>query len=99
MPLTQDNTGIGTGQSANATVSVELQDLIWYGAPLSLYDTEPPMDGGAGSLVIQNSVTSTTGSSSGQTNGQIQAYLPYGLMVSGAFLMLAAVFLSRQRSP
>jgi len=49
-------------------VSVTLEDLIWYGPPLSLFDTEPPMTGGIGSLTIQNSVATSSSWPTGMTN-------------------------------
>jgi hypothetical protein len=98
--LTAENTGIAKGQSANATVTVTLQDLVWYTTPISLLDTEPPMEAGAGSLIIENPATPVSSSNTGQTTGQTQTYLPYALLASGAVLMLSAVFLSRgPRSP
>ena len=99
IPLTADNTGLAKGQTANATVSVILQDLVWYGGQLGIFDSEPPMQGSAGSVTISNGATTSTGSSTGQTGGQTQAYLPYALLASGAVLMLSAVFLPRGPRP
>lgn len=99
IPLTVNNTGLAKGQSSNATVTVTLEDLIWYGPPLSLFDTEPPMSGGIGSLTVQNSVATSSSSGTDQTSGQNQTYLPYALLASGVVLMLSAVFLPRASRP
>lgn len=96
IPLTADNTGIAKGQSANATVSVNLEDRVYYGF-YDAYETEPPMVGLAGSLVIQNAVTSV--STSTTVGGTGQSYLPYALLASGAVLMLFAVVLPRVARP
>jgi hypothetical protein len=88
IPITEENTGVAKGQSTNASVSVTLQDSVWYGTPRLVYETEPAMQGGAGTLVIQNSVPSNN-SSAGQT------FLPYAFMASGVVLLLLAVFLPR----
>jgi len=95
IPLTADNTGLAKGESANATLSVTLQDSLWYGLPRFVTETEPAMQGQAGSVVIQNSVPSSNGSATGQGAGAGQTYLPYALLTSGAALMLLAVFLPR----
>jgi len=93
IPLTAQNTGVAVGQSANATVSITLQDRVRYGGQLQVYVTEPAMQGQAGNLVIQNFATSSSSSTSSQTGGQ--SYLPYALLAAGAVLMLSAVFLTR----
>ena len=98
IPLTADNTGIAKGSSVNATVMITLQDQIWYGGNISVWITEPAMQGHAGTLVIQNGVTTTSTSTTNQGPGQ--TYLPYLLLGSGAVLVLLAVFFTRgARSP
>jgi hypothetical protein len=100
IPLTANNTGLAKGDSANATVSITLQDLVWYNVPIGNLVSEPPMLGAIGSLIIQNSVaTSSSSTSGGQSTGQTQTYLPYILLASGAVLMLSAVFLPRGPRP
>jgi hypothetical protein len=89
IPLTAENTGVSKGQSANGTLSITLQDNVWYGRPLNLYFNEPATQGQAGSIVIENQAESTTGQSTGQT------YLPYALLASGAVLMTLAVVMRR----
>ncbi len=96
IPLTEDNTGVAKGQSANATVSVTYGDWIYMGGVLKGYFTEPPMQGQAGTFLIQNGVTSSTSTTS-QAAGQ--SYLPYVLMVSGAVLMVSAALLFRGPRP
>jgi hypothetical protein len=94
IPLTEGSTGLAKGASTNATVSVTLEDTEWWGAPLSIFQTEPAMQGAAGSLVIQDSVASTTTSSAtSQGGGQTQTYLPYALIGSAAILAVLAVFM------
>lgn len=98
IPLTESNTGLAKGASVNASVSITLQDEVWYGVPLSFITTEPAMEGQGGSLIIQNQVPSNNGSASGGST--FQTYLPYALLASGAVLMLFAVVLPRgPRSP
>jgi hypothetical protein len=93
VPLTDRNTGVSVGESANATVSITLSDTLWVGGPaISQYRTEPAMQGDAGALVIQNGVTSS-GSQPAQDTAQ--TYLPYALVASGAVLMLLTVFFLR----
>jgi hypothetical protein len=96
-PLTEANTGLAVGQSANATFSVTLLDSVAIGYPYNQYETEPAMQGQGGTLLIQNAVASTTSStSSTSTSGSTgQAVLPYALLASGAVLIAAAVFLPR----
>lgn len=96
-PLTADNTGVPKGGSANATVSVALQDLVYYAAPLYSALSEPSMVGNAGGFVVENSVATTNTSGGGQ--GNAQTYLPYALMASGAVLMLLAVVATRAPRP
>ena len=94
IPLTADNTGLAKGASTNATVSVTQEDTEWWGGQLSIFQTEPAMQGAAGSLVIQNSVApTTTSSTNNQVAGQTQTYLPYALLGSAAILAVLAVFL------
>jgi hypothetical protein len=92
IPLTADNTGLAKGASANATLSIRLVDRIRYGGQIGVYDTEPAMQGQAGSLTIQNSVPVSSSSTIGQTSGQAQTYLPYALLTVGSVLMLSAAF-------
>ena len=100
IPLTANNTGLAKGASANATVSITLGDEVYYGGGLSTYTTEPPMQGPAGSLVIQDSVAPISGSTTSQVTGQARTYLPYALLALGVVLMLSAVLLPhRPRSP
>ncbi len=95
-PLTEANTGLAKGDSANATLSIILHDVVYYGEPVLTYETEPAMQADGGSFLIQNEVasSSTTTSTVGQGGGQ--TLLPYALMTSGAILMVAAVFLPRR---
>jgi len=92
IPFTATGTGLAKGQSANATVSVilENQDYIANGRYL-YYSTEPPVQGQAGSITIDYPASSTTTSSFSPGNGPTQ--LPEVLLVSGAVLMLLAVAL------
>ncbi|HUI00545.1 MAG TPA: hypothetical protein VLX56_02810 [Nitrososphaerales archaeon] len=92
--LTPTNTGVSKGQSANATVSIQLQDDVYYGNPRYDTETEPGMQGSAGAFVIENGVatSTTTGSqSSGGTN-----YLSYALVTSGIVLIVLAVVVTRE---
>jgi hypothetical protein len=97
-PLTEANTGLAVGQSANATFSVTLLDSVEVGYPFLVYATEPPMTGQGGTLLIQDQVassTTTTSSSSTTAQGTGQSLLPYALLASGAVLIAAAIFLPR----
>jgi len=96
-PLTEANTGLAVGQSANATFSVTLLDSVAIGYPYNQYVTEPAMQGQGGTLLIQNVVTSTTSSTSSISTSVStgQAVLPYALLASGAILIAAAIFLPR----
>ncbi len=95
IPLTADNTGLSIGASANATVSMTLEDTVYFGGQqLNVYITEPGMQGAAGSLVVQNAVTSSSTSATGTGSGQ--TYVLYiTLVVAGAVLMLGAVLWPR----
>jgi hypothetical protein len=95
IPLTAANTGLAKGESANATVSVRFEDEDWYGIPYLAYVSEPAMQGSVGTMLIQNSPTSSSGNGSSTGQGGVQAYLPYILMASGAVLVLFAVVLPR----
>ena len=95
IPLTAENTGLAKGESANATVGIILNDYVFYGAPIYAFEPESPMQGQGGSLVIQNAVVSTSGSTGGQGFGAGQTYLPYILLASGALILVAAVFFLR----
>ena len=99
LPLTETNTGLAKGASTNATVSVTLEDTVLYATPSNLVSpygqsTEPAMQGSAGSLIVQNQVSSTNSTSTSPTSAA-QTYLPYALLGSGVVLMLLAVFLPR----
>ena len=98
IPLTAENTGLAKGASANATVSVTLMDGVYYGGGLVVYNTEPAMEGAAGSLVFRNPADGTSVTTS-QTNGQTQSNLPYLLFASAAVLMLIVVVLQRWPRP
>ena len=96
--MTESNTGLVKGQSVNATTIVALQDQIWYGGNIGVWITEPPMQGTAGSFVIQDGVTTDSTSTTGQST--VPNYLPYGLLAVGVVLVLLAVFFTRgPRSP
>ena len=99
-PLTEANTGLAIGQSANATFSVTLLDSVQIGSPYLFFETEPPMDGQGGSLLVENAMTSSTSSSSIAGGSSGQSLLPYALLASGAVLIAAAIFIPRgTRSP
>ncbi len=102
VPLTAGNAGIAKGASANASVSIALQDKAYFVLPAGaqgFYQAEPLMQGLAGDLLIQNAVASTSTSATGQGIGG-QTYVPYVLLASGAVLMFLAVVLPRgQRLP
>jgi hypothetical protein len=91
IPLTADNTGLAEGAAFNATVVIRLEDSIWEG----YYSTEPPMQGSAGNLMIQNPAATENSSTTSQTAYQTQTYLLYGVLAIGALLMLSAVVLPR----
>jgi len=99
IPLTANNTGLAKGNSANATLSVTLQDNVFYAAPqLNVYVTEPAMQGVAGGLLIQNPVTSTSTSTTTSSTGQ--TYLPYLVLVAaGAVMMVGAALWPRRPRP
>ncbi|HVB95061.1 MAG TPA: hypothetical protein VND41_00480 [Nitrososphaerales archaeon] len=94
-PLTQVNSGLAKGQSANASLNIILRDTVYYGVPVLRYFTEPAMEAQGGSLLIENPVASTTTSTSTSSQGGGQTLLPYALLGSGAVLMVAAAFLPR----
>jgi hypothetical protein len=100
IPLTAANTGLATGQSANASLSITMQDEVFYATTVYVgyYQSEPAMEGQAGEFLIQNVVpsssTSTSTSTSSQNSGQ--SYVPYALLASGAVLMVLAVALPRR---
>src|SRR5205807_6067042 len=81
IPLTESNTGLVKGQSVNATTIIAVQDQIWYGGKIGVWITEPPMQGTAGSFVIQDGVTTDSTSTTGQST--VPNYLPYGLLAVG----------------
>lgn len=96
IPLTANNTGLIEGSLANGTVSLTLGDTVYYGSQqLNVYVTEPPMQGAAGSLVIQNAVRSTVTSTTAPGPGH--DYFPYAFMViAGVVLILGSVFWPRK---
>ena len=98
IPLTADNTGLAKGDSANATLGITLRDSVFYGGQgLNVYVTEPPMQGVAGGLLVQNAMTSTRTSTTASYAGQ--AYVLYAaLVVAGAALMLGAALWPRRPS-
>ncbi|MGH9918289.1 MAG: hypothetical protein ACRD6W_05385 [Nitrososphaerales archaeon] len=100
-PLTENNTGLALGESANATFSVTLLDSIYVGAPYLHIETEDPMQGQGGTVLIENGVTSTTSSTSiGSTTGNGgQTLLPYALLASGAVLIAGAIIVPRGPRP
>jgi hypothetical protein len=97
IPLTANNTGLANGSSENATVSIKLEDMVFYGSQaLSVYTTEPPMQGAAGSLLVENEVVSSSHSSTGAG----QADLLYGsLAAAGVVMLVAAAFWPRKGNP
>jgi hypothetical protein len=94
IPLTAENTGLAKGASANATVSVTLMDGVYYGGGLVVFNSEPAMEGAAGSLAIRNPADGGSATTS-QIANQTQNNLPYALFASAAVLMLAVVVLQR----
>jgi hypothetical protein len=96
VPLTATDTGIPTGSSVNATVSLTLSDYVYVGIPYLTYVTEPPMTGQAGSVIIQNDVaTVTTSSNQGSGSGNGSSTTAYVLLGAGVVLMVFAVVLPR----
>jgi hypothetical protein len=94
VPLTEENTGLSPGTSANASVAIMLVDTLWWGGQLAIFHTEPAMQGSAGSLLIQNPAQTTKSSTTVQRAGQGNTYLPYGLLALGAVLLLSGVVVS-----
>jgi hypothetical protein len=100
IPLTPENTGLATGASFNATLSMTLSDYVFIGLPFYYFTPEPQMRGDAGSLIIQNPASTSASSSTTVGNtSNTQALLPYALLASGAVLMVFAVFLPRGPRP
>ncbi len=95
IPLTANNTGLAKGDSANATLGITLRDSVFYSAPqLNVYVTEPPMQGVAGSLLIENPATSTSTSTTTPSAGPIS--ITYAaLVVAGAVMMIGAALWPR----
>jgi hypothetical protein len=90
IPLSANATGISKGTSANATVSFELQDQLYVNAGNGkAYEAEPPMQGSAGSLTIENGATPQS------TPAASTPYVAYALVACGAVLMLAAAVMPR----
>ncbi len=94
-PLTENNTGLLKGQSANATLQVTLKDTVYYGVPVQGYMPEPAMQAQVGSLTIENAAASSTTSSTTIQPSSQSTLVPYALLASGAVLMAAAVFFPR----
>lgn len=92
IPLTAANTGLKKGESANATVSVTLQSAVYYSLPVETSETQPAMEGQAGTLVVQNGVPS---GASAAGNG----YYTVALVSSGVILVLIAVVMPRGPRP
>ena len=97
IPLNEQDTGLAKGQSTNATVTVILGDYVYLAGVIKYYETEPLMQAGAGSLVIQDAVSTGTSTGGGGTTGP--TYVPYALLAAGVVLMLSAVFLPRAPRP
>jgi hypothetical protein len=101
IPLTAQSTGLAVGASDNATVSVTLEDEVYYGGGgvfqggLNTFGTEPPMEGAAGSVLVQNLAATSSSTTSGANTGQTQTVLPYTLLASGVVLMLVVVVIRR----
>lgn len=98
VPLTAADTGIPKGSSENASVSITLSDYVYVGLPFLTYVTEPPMQGNAGTLVIENGVQ-TSSSTSVQSVSPGSAYIAYALLASGVVLMVVAAVLPRRPAP
>jgi hypothetical protein len=98
-PLTESNTGLASGESTNATLSVTLSDTVFYGFPYNLYRTEPSMTGSVGSILVQGGGATSTSTASAPGSGGRIAFVPYALVGAGAVLMAAAFLLPiRSRS-
>jgi hypothetical protein len=112
IPITAANTGLTAGQTGNASVSIILNDYIFYGGAVTYYSTEPPMTGGGGTFIVQDAVqtsssassssagssTSTSSTGGSPANGT-QNYLPYVLLGAGAVLLIGAIVLPRGPRP
>lgn len=98
-PLTEADTGLAPGQSANATFSATLLDSIYVGAPYLHFETEPALTGQGGTFLIQGAATSSTSSTSTTGQSSRQTFLPYALLASGAVLVAAAIFMPRGPRP
>jgi hypothetical protein len=94
IPLTENNTGLSPGASANSSVTIMLEDTLWWGGQLSILHTEPAMQGSAENIVIQNPAESTRSFTTAQAAGQSKTYLPYELLALGTVLVASAVFVS-----
>jgi hypothetical protein len=92
IPLTQGDTGLAPGASTNASVTIMLEDTLWWGGQLSIFHTEPAMQGSGGSVLIENPSGSTNTSTTAQTTGQSRAYVPYALLAFGAILVVSAAY-------
>jgi hypothetical protein len=104
LPLTEANTGLSKGNSANASLRLRLQDQVFAVIPIygGTFTSEPAMEGSAGSVLIQDAVpTSTTSTSTGHTtNTNTTTILPYALLGAGLVLMVVAVVLPKgSRTP
>ncbi len=103
IPITETGTGLSKGQSANGSLIIMLQNQLWYGGQVGTYLPEPPLQGAADTVLIQNSpAQSTTTTSSptqnGPASGTEQNYMPYALMAIGAIMVLLAA-ISMRGSP
>lgn len=101
--LTEANTGVAPGTSANATLAVVIEDSPYYGYPGNIFGTEPPMTAAVGSLIIENVAANNATSTSTTTQSGGPTLLPYILVASGVVMLITAVFipraLGRQRRP
>jgi hypothetical protein len=93
--LTEANTGVAPGTSANATLAVVIEDTVYYGYPGDIFETEPPMTAAVGSLIIENVAANNATSASTTTQSGGPTLLPYTLVASGAVLLAAGVFIAR----
>jgi hypothetical protein len=99
IPLTEGDTGLSPGASANASVTIILMDTLWWGGQLSILHTEPAMQGSGANIVIQNPAESTKSHTTVQTAGKRDTYLPYELLALGSALVVSGVFVSLTSRP
>jgi hypothetical protein len=99
-PLNESDTRVSPGTSENATLEVTLSDSVFYGEPYLIYESEPPMEAQAGSLIIESQPTSSTTTASTATrSGGSQSLLLYALLASGVVLIVAAALILRRPRP